>query len=97
MCGAITYSLEDDNSSQAKTLGSVFLLPELVDAYDEDVLFCLRGLLDKKAGSNLRNRIAHGLLGQSAANSGIGLYTIALFVKILLWTAVEVKQEPHEE
>ena len=93
MCGAITYTIEDDDSSKAKTLGSVFTLPELVDSYDEDVLFCLRGLLDERAGSNLRNRVAHGLLNQSATNRGIGIYCIALFVKILLWTAVEERTE----
>ena len=89
MCGAITYTLENDNSSQAKTLGSIFALPELIEAYDEDVLFCLRGLLDEKAGSNLRNMVAHGLLNPYTANSGIGQYFLCLFIKILLWTAVE--------
>ena len=87
MCGATTYTLEDDNSSQAKTLGSIFKLPELVDSYDEDILFWLRGLLDEKAGSNLRNRIAHGLLNPCDANNGIGQYFLSLFIKILLWTS----------
>ena len=97
MCGAITYTLENDNSSQAKTLGSIFALPELIEAYDEDVLFCLRGLLDEKAGSNLRNMVAHGLLNPYTANSGIGQYFLSFFIKILLWTAVEEDEDSNDK
>ena len=86
MCGAITYTLEDDDSSEAKPLGSVFKMPELVEAYDEDVLFCLKGLLEEKAGSNLRNTIAHGIEDPKVINNGIGLYALSLIIKILSWT-----------
>ena len=73
----------------AREVKKVAKIVDKIEAYDEDVLFCLRGLLDEKAGSNLRNMVAHGLLNPYTANSGIGQYFLCLFIKILLWTAVE--------
>lgn len=87
MCGDITFTLENDNSSQVKTLSSVFELPYLVDSMDEDVLFCFKGLLNEKSGSNLRNEIAHGIMKPEIANQGIGKYFLGAVLKLLLWYA----------
>jgi hypothetical protein len=40
-CGAVTTTFEDDRSEQAKTLSSVFDLPELIDSYDDSILFTI--------------------------------------------------------
>lgn len=85
LCGDVIYTLKDDNTSEAKLLAPVFELPNLVDSLDEDLLFCLKGLLNEKAGSNLRNELAHGILEPQIANGGIGKYFLGIVIKMLKW------------
>ncbi|MCL2195566.1 MAG: DUF4209 domain-containing protein, partial [Oscillospiraceae bacterium] len=89
-CGAIVTTYDaTDHSEQAKTLGSVFELQELVDSYDENILFTLKGLLNEKAGANLRNRVAHGILDTSEGSRGVAIYFICLCLKIFSWYSDE--------
>lgn len=53
--GGLTVTLEKDGSSMEKVLSSILSLPELVDCYDNDILFTFRGLLNEQAGANIRN------------------------------------------
>ena len=39
--------------------------PEITSIFDEDTLFDLKGLLVERSGSNLRNRMAHGLINDN--------------------------------
>ncbi len=39
--------------------------PEIASIFDEDTLFDLQGLLIEESGSNLRNRMAHGLINDN--------------------------------
>jgi hypothetical protein len=84
-CGSVITTFEDDKTEQVKTLSSVFELPELVESYDENILFTLKGLLNEKAGSNLRNKIAHGIMDSSEGNSSIAVYFICMCLKIFSW------------
>ena len=81
-CGSIVTILGDDFTEQAKPLGSVFDLEELVDCYDNDILFTLKGLLNEKSGSNLRNLISHGLLDSNHGSSGVAIYALCLCLRI---------------
>lgn len=85
--GALTVTLENDGTSNEKTLSSVFDLPELVDCYDNDILFLFKGLLHEKAGANIRNNIAHGIMSPQSANSGASLYFICVFIKLLVFSS----------
>lgn len=85
--GGLTSTLSDDGLAQEKVLSSVFSLPELLDAYDNDIIFAFRGLLNEQAGANIRNRIAHGIIGESECSSGECLYFGALVIKLLSFTA----------
>jgi len=85
--GGLVYTLEDDDTSNAKTLSSIFDIPELVDCYDPDYLFTFRGLLNERAGSNLRNMIAHGILEPGAANRGASIYFCFALFKIFVATS----------
>ena len=87
--GAITVTLEDDGTSKEKILSSVFDLPELLDAYDNDILFLFRGLLNEQAGANIRNNIVHGLLTESATKSGACIFFICSVIRLLSYTAKE--------
>ena len=85
-CGAVVTTFEDkDGSEQAKVLSSLFELQELVESYDENVLFAFKGLLNEKAGANLRNRLSHGLMDSDEASDGTVIYFICLCFKLLAW------------
>lgn len=85
--GGLTSTLSDDGVAQEKVLSSVFSLPELLDAYDNNIIFAFRGLLNEQAGANIRNRIAHGIIEEAECSSGECLYFGALVIKLLSFTA----------
>lgn len=85
--GGLTSTLSDDGIAQEKVLRSVFSLPELLDAYDNNIIFAFRGLLNEQAGANIRNRIAHGIIEEAECSSGECLYFGALVIKLLSFTA----------
>lgn len=89
-CGdVITIYDDSDLTEQSKTLGNVFELPKLLECYDEDMLFTLKGLLTEKCGSNLRNQIAHGLLDDAVGNSSIAVYFLCLCLRIFTLCSYE--------
>ncbi len=85
--GGLTSTLSDQGLAQEKVLSSVFSLPELLDAYDNDIIFTFRGLLNEQAGANIRNRIAHGIINESECSSGECLYFGALVIKLISYTS----------
>jgi hypothetical protein len=87
--GAITITLESDGTSKEKTLTSIFSLRELNECYDNDILFTFKGLLNEEAGANIRNEIAHGLLNEVNACTGVCLFFDATVIKLLLLTSPE--------
>lgn len=87
--GALTVTLENDGTSKEKVLTSVFDLPELIDAYDNDILFLFEGLLNDQAGANIRNNVAHGLLIEPSAKSGACIYFICAVIRLLSYTSSE--------
>lgn len=79
----------DQGIAEAKTLTSIFDLPELKDRNDNDILFLFRGLLNEKAGLNMRNNIAHGLLEEDEAKGGASIYFICAVMKLLSYKSAE--------
>ena len=86
--GGLTVTLGNDGSSMEKVLGSIFNLQELLDCYDNDILFTFKGLLSEQAGANIRNEIAHGIIEEAACSSGACLYFGAAVIKLLTHTSV---------
>lgn len=86
--GGLTVTLENDGSYMEKVLGSIFDLPELLDCYDNDIIFTFKGLLNEKAGANIRNEVAHGIISEAACGSGVCLYFGAAVIKILSFTSI---------
>lgn len=95
--GGIVYTLDDGNVTNAKVLSSVFNLPELVDCYDPDYLFTFRGLMNERAGANLRNLVAHGLLEPGTGNSGVALFFCLALFKICVLSSPHFYQKLEEE
>lgn len=63
--GVITSGLDDKGIQNAHFLTYSLYpskCPEINSIFDEDTLFDLQGLLVEHSGSNLRNRMAHGLI-----------------------------------
>lgn len=90
--GALTVTLEKDGTSKEKLLTSVFDLPELIDAYDNDILFLFEGLLNEQAGANIRNNAAHGLLTEATAKSGACIYFICAVIRLLSYTSYKCEE-----
>ena len=90
--GGLTVTLEKDGSSMEKVLSSILSLPELVDCYDNDILFTFRGLLNEQAGANIRNEIAHGIISESACSTGACLYFGVAVIKLLSLTSASCYQ-----
>lgn len=81
--GALTVTLENDGSSKQKTLTSIFDLPELLDCYDNDIIFLFKGLLNEQSGANIRNEIAHGIMEEAKGSTGTCVYFICALIKLL--------------
>lgn len=60
--GVVTLNLPNSGVQDERDLGALLELPELVRLLDESVIFDWRSLLTEKAGANLRNELAHGLI-----------------------------------
>lgn len=86
--GGLTVTLENDGSSMEKVLSSIFNLPEMLDCYDNDILFIFKGLLNEQAGANIRNEVAHGIIGEKACSSGACLYFGVAVIKLLSYTSL---------
>lgn len=82
--GALTVTLENDGSSKQKTLTSIFDLPELLDCYDNDIIFLFKGLLNEQSGANIRNEIAHGIMEETKGATGSCVYFISALIRLLV-------------
>ena len=91
LSGALTVTFESKGDSDAvskqKTLSSIFDLPELLDCYDNDILFLFKGLLNEHTGANIRNNIAHGILEEASGSSGVSIYFICAMIKLIVFSS----------
>lgn len=86
--GGLTVTLGNDGSSMEKALSSILSLPEMVECYDNDILFIFKGLLNEQAGANIRNEVAHGIIDEKTCSSGACLYFGVAVIKLLSYTSV---------
>lgn len=83
ICGDTTSFLKEDGCEEYKPLSQLFQSNELRECYDENILFALQVLMDDRAGANLRNLNAHGLLEPRNGNGGSALCFLGLVIKLL--------------
>jgi len=57
----VTITSIQDGIEEALLLDSLLALPQTAEIFGEDAVFDMRALLTERFGSNLRNRVAHGL------------------------------------
>ena len=72
--GIITSGLDDSGIQNEHNLNSTLYRPEIASIFDENTLFDLKCLLVEHAGSNLRNRMAHGLINDGEFMSPLMSY-----------------------
>ncbi len=75
--GAVTSGIDDRGIQNEHYLTSTLYprnYPEITSIFDEDTLFDLQGLLVEHSGSNLRNRMAHGLINDDEFLSPVMSY-----------------------
>lgn len=59
--------------------------PSVNDLFGEDVVFEMRGLLVEQGSSNLRNRLAHGMLeyGELVGDAAVFVWWLILRLSVL--------------
>jgi len=80
--GIITSGLDDNGIQNEHSLNSTLYRPELANIFDENTLFDLKCLLIEHAGSNLRNRMAHGLISDDEFMSPLMSYVWWLTLRL---------------
>ncbi|WP_448267946.1 DUF4209 domain-containing protein [Nostoc sp. DSM 114159] len=70
--------------------------PQINSIFDEDTLFDLQGLLIERSGSNLRNRMAHGLINDSEFNSPIMSYLWWVTLRLCCLPMLKHEQQVEE-
>ncbi len=78
----ITSSLSSEGLQEDYDINQLLYMSELVDVFGEDILFDLKGLLIEAAGSNLRNRMAHGLVTRNEFFSAEAIYLWWLVLRL---------------
>lgn len=72
--GIIARNISDDGVEDVWSLEKTLDHPKMVEILSESFKYNLRNLLAGRLGPNLRNLIAHGLVGEKQLNSHTGLY-----------------------
>lgn len=89
--GARTSAISADGNENEIGLSALMENDRVVDIFGEDVAFELRALLCGPIGPNLRNEVAHGLIGDSVFSSGASVYLWWLTLKLVFmpyWNAL---------
>ena len=82
MCGDLmTYYDSKVGIQQKKVLSQIFNGEKLNECIEEDILFTFDGLLQQKAGSNIRNKIGHGLNTEADCCTGDCIYFVMIVLK----------------
>lgn len=81
-----------DGCEEYKPLSQLFRSDKLRECYDENIIFTFQSIMDERAGANLRNQNAHGLMSASIGNSGVALCFLSLTIKFLSLYSLEANK-----
>ncbi len=81
--GIIALGLDQNGIQNEYDLNVTLKMRELNEIVSEDIVFDLRGLLIERYGSNLRNRMAHGLIDYNE-------YKFSFEIRYLWWLALSL-------
>ncbi|PZF11323.1 DUF4209 domain-containing protein [Curtobacterium sp. MCLR17_034] len=89
--GERTSAISADGNENEIGLSALMENERVVDIFGEDVAFEFRALLCGPIGPNLRNEVAHGLVGDAVFSSGVSVYLWWLTLKLVFmpyWNAL---------
>ena len=82
--GVIPTDVDQDGIQEDWPLGKVLAAPQMHDALGPQLIFELKSLLTEKAGANLRNKFAHGMMEAGEFQSVPGIYLWWLLLRTAL-------------
>lgn len=82
--GVVVSGLDEQGVQDMHSLTTNLYKPELLDIFGKDIVFDLQGSLVERFGSNLRNRVAHGLMHDAEFYSWNALYFWWLVLRLCL-------------
>ena len=80
--GVVVSSLNSQEIQEVLGLDNLLRMPETKEILGDDLLFDLKGLFIERFGSNMRNRLAHGLLSDAESISLRSVYIWAILLRI---------------
>lgn len=89
--GELTSTINTDGNENEIGLSALMENERVVDIFGEDVAFEIRALMCGPLGPNLRNEVAHGLVGDRVFSSGTSVYLWWLTLKLVFmpyWNAL---------
>lgn len=97
--GQTTSGMNSNGVQDERGLTTTLYLPELEKAFGADLVFDLQALLVEKAGSNLRNKVAHGLMSHNEFYSDVVIYMWWSILRLVCWPALIqfVKKKESDE
>ena len=90
--GIVTATLPSTGAQNEYNLNQLLQHPRAAEVFGEELLFDLRVLLTEKAGANLRNDIAHGLLADGA-KLGAKIYFWWMCLRFLLVPLIALQSD----
>jgi hypothetical protein len=78
-------------------MSALVVLPEVREIFGNDMAFELKALFCVPEGPNLRNNLAHGLLGMGASQSVFSIYAWWLGLRIAFNTYWNATRDPKSE
>lgn len=94
--GGVTSKLEPGGVQPERSLGILLETPEALTVFGEEGIFEMQDLLTEQHGTNLRNEVAHGLLGDSQLFGTDVLYVWWLLLRYCVLTSKMVERQEQE-
>ncbi|KKD37079.1 hypothetical protein WN50_16370 [Limnoraphis robusta CS-951] len=94
--GVLPSSYDDQGIQNEHNLNTTLYYPETASIFDEDTLFDLKGLLVEHSGSNLRNRMAHGLINDDGFLSYLMSYLWWLTLRLCCLPMIIYQQKVEQ-
>lgn len=91
--GVLTSGISNHGIQTEHQLSTILYSQEIESIFDEDTLFDLKGLLIEKSGSNLRNRMSHGLINDNGFLSPLMSYLWWLTLRLCCLPILEHQQK----
>lgn len=94
--GGITSGVDSNGIQDERSLNDTLFTSEIQEVFGPDIIFDLQGILVERFGVNLRNKMAHGLMGYSAFFSIDVSYLWALTLRLCCWPLIVQKYQEKD-